>query len=123
MGESSSTVVAEQKPNIRPPQPALPDAETRYQRRASFLGNPRAKLALGLGALILIVGGIFAWRYFTSYEATDDAQIDGHINSVSARISGHVIKLNVEDNQYVERGTVLVEIDPADYEIAASQAR
>jgi membrane fusion protein (multidrug efflux system) len=71
----------------------------------------------------VIVGGIFAWRYFTSYESTDDAQIDGHINSVSARISGHVIKLNVDDNQYVEKGTVLVEIDPADYQIAVAQAQ
>ena len=118
-----STVVAEQKPEVRPTQPAPPDSEAQYQRRAAFLGNPRAKLVIGLFALILIVGGIFAWRYFTSYESTDDAQIDGHINSVSARVSGHVIKLNVDDNQYVEKGTVLVEIDPADYEVAAAQAR
>jgi membrane fusion protein (multidrug efflux system) len=45
------------------------------------------------------------------------------VNSVSARVSGHVLKLNVEDNQYVEKGTVLVEIDPADYEVAVAQAR
>jgi membrane fusion protein (multidrug efflux system) len=42
---------------------------------------------------------------------------------VSARVGGHVIKLNVQDNQYVEKGTVLVEIDPADYEVAVAQAR
>ena len=65
----------------------------------------------------------FLWRYLASYESTDDAQIDGHVNSVSARVSGHVIKLNVQDNQYVEKGTVLVEIDPADYEVAVAQAR
>ena len=119
----SSTVDAERKAEVRPARPAPPDSEAQYQRRAAFLGNPRAKLAVGLLALIVIVGGIFAWRYFTSYESTDDAQIDGHINSVSARVSGHVIKLNVDDNQYVEKGTVLVEIDPADYEIGAAQAR
>jgi membrane fusion protein (multidrug efflux system) len=45
------------------------------------------------------------------------------VNSVSARVSGHVISLNVQDNQYVEQGTVLVEIDPADYEVAVAQAR
>jgi membrane fusion protein, multidrug efflux system len=45
------------------------------------------------------------------------------VNSVSARVSGHVLKLNVDDNQYVEKGTVLVEIDPADYEVAVAQAR
>ena len=72
---------------------------------------------------MLLVVGFFAWHYFASYESTDDAQIDGHINSVSARVSGHVIKLNVEDNQYVQQGTVLVEIDPADYQVAVEQAR
>ncbi len=67
--------------------------------------------------------GFFAYRYFTSYESTDDAQVDGHVNSVSARISGHVIKLNVQDNQYVQAGTVLVEIDPADYQVAYDRAK
>jgi membrane fusion protein (multidrug efflux system) len=59
----------------------------------------------------------------SSYENTDDAQVDGHLNSISARISGHVIKLNVQDNQYVEAGTVLVEIDPADYQVAYDRAK
>ena len=68
-------------------------------------------------------GGIFVYRYVTSYESTDDAQVDGHINSISTRISGHVIKLNVQDNQYVEAGTVLVEIDPADYQVAYDRAK
>ena len=50
-------------------------------------------------------------------------EVDGHINSVSARVSGHVTKLNVEDNQYVQAGTVLVEIDPADYQVAYDRAK
>jgi len=74
-------------------------------------------------ALVILAAIFFLWRYLASYESTDDAQIDGHVNSVSARVSGHVIKLNVEDNQYVEKGTVLVEIDPTDYEVAVAQAR
>jgi len=67
--------------------------------------------------------GLFVYRYVSSYESTDDAQIDGHVNSVSARVSGHVIKLNVEDNQIVQAGTVLVEIDPADYQVAYERAK
>src|SRR4029077_13092273 len=63
------------------------------------------------------------WRYFTSYESTDDAQIDGHLNSISARVSGHVEKLLVNDNQYVAAGTPLVEIDPRDYQIAVERAK
>ena len=124
--EQSSSVVEESKsqPETREQQSSPPqDSEARYQRRAAFLGNPRTKWGLILAGLVLAVAVFFLWRYLGSYESTDDAQIDGHVNSVSARVSGHVVKLNVEDNQYVEKGTVLVEIDPADYDVAAAQAR
>lgn len=130
--DESTSAVTEPKPQTDervqrpdPPQQAQPsgDSEARYQRRAAFLQSPRTKWVLILVGLVLLVTIVFLWRYLASYEATDDAQIDGHINSVSARVSGHVIKLNVEDNQYVEKGTVLVEIDPADYEVAVAQAR
>ena len=73
--------------------------------------------------VVLLVAAFFVYRYVSSYEYTDDAQVDGHINSISARISGHVIKLNVLDNQYVQAGTVLVEIDPADYQVAYDRAK
>jgi membrane fusion protein (multidrug efflux system) len=99
------------------------NSESRYKRRSALLSNPRTKWILIIVALVIVVGVFFLWRYLSSYESTDDAQIDGHINSVSARVSGHVLKLNVDDNQYVERGTVLVEIDPADYNVAAAKAR
>jgi membrane fusion protein (multidrug efflux system) len=121
--EDTNTAVAEPKAQTpaAPPPPA--GGEARYRRRAAFLGNRRAKWAIGMVVLVLIVAGLFAWHYFGSYESTDDAQIDGHINSVSARVSGHVIKLNVEDNQFVQKGTVLVEIDPSDYQVAVEQAQ
>jgi membrane fusion protein (multidrug efflux system) len=73
--------------------------------------------------LVLVVGGVFLWRYLSSYESTDDAQADVHLYPVSARISGYVVKVNVDDNQWVEKGTVLVEIDPKDYEVAVAQAQ
>jgi membrane fusion protein (multidrug efflux system) len=76
-----------------------------------------------LAAVVLLVAGFFLWRYFSSYESTDDAQIDGHLNPISARVSGHVIKLLVADNQYVEAGAVLAEIDPKDYEVALESAK
>jgi len=97
-------------------------AEVNYRRRAA-MRSPRFRIFLIIAGILLLVGLFFLWRYFTSYESTDDAQIDGHINSVSARVSGHVIRLNVDDNQYVEKGTVLVEIDPTDYEVALASAR
>src|SRR6202162_114671 len=129
--DQPSSVVAESKPqpDARAPQPAAPqspaqpDSEARYQRRSAFLNHPRTRWGLLLAGLVIVTAVFFLWRYLASYEATDDAQIDGHVNSVSARVSGHVLKLNVQDNQYVEKGTVLVEIDPADYEVAVAQAR
>ncbi len=125
MDENTKTVVQD-----RPTEPANQRngpaqqrlaAEANYRRRA--LQNPRFKRGLVIVLILLLIGLFFLWRYLTSYESTDDAQIDGHINSVSARVSGHVIKLNVDDNQYVEKGTVLVEIDPADYEVVVARAR
>ncbi len=121
--DETSTAVADPKPEAPARQQLSQDAEARYRRRAALLGSKRARLGIGLVAIVLLVGGLFAWHYFSSYDSTDDAQIDGHVNSVSARVSGHVIKLNVDDNQYVEKGTVLVEIDPADYQVAVEQAR
>ncbi len=110
-------------PQSQSPQSQSPsDSEARYQRRAALLSNPRAKVGLILAGLVILTAVFFLWRYLGSYESTDDAQIDGHVNSVSARVSGYVLKLNVEDNQYVEKGTVLVEIDPADYEGAVATA-
>ena len=120
--DQTTSAVADSKPAAPAAQASADDGQARYPRGRA-LGSSRAKLALGLLIAILLVGGFFAWRYFSSYESTDDAQIDGHVNSVSARVSGHVLKLNVDDNQYVEKGTVLVEIDPADYEVAVAQAR
>ncbi len=72
---------------------------------------------------MLLVVGFFLWRHFSSYEGTDDAQVDGHLNSVSPRVSGHVTKILVQDNQYVDAGTPLVEIDPSDYQVALERAQ
>src|ERR1700675_4548805 len=104
--DQTSSVVAESKPqpDARAPQPAAPaqpDSEARYQRRSAFLNNPRTRWGIILAGLVILTGIFFLWRYLASYESTDDAQIDGHVNSVSARVSGHVLKLNVQDNQYV----------------------
>jgi membrane fusion protein (multidrug efflux system) len=136
MEATSSGDVSTAQADARAPQPqsaqtqsqktqsqAPPDGEARYQRRSEFLNNPRTKWGFIFAGLVVVVAVFFLWRYLASYESTDDAQIDGHVNSVSARVSGHVVKLSVEDNQYVEKGTVLVEIDPADYEVAVAQAR
>jgi len=89
-------------------------------RRAS---KSRRNVVILAVVLVVVVGGVFLWRYLSSYESTDDAQADVHLYPVSARVSGYVIRVNVNDNQWVEKGTVLVEIDPKDYEVAVAQAQ
>src|SRR3954462_15301276 len=75
-------------------------------------------------AAALIVGGILTFLGVTAGRVTtDDAQVDGHITQVSARVGGTVTKVNVKENQYVEAGTVLVELDPGDYQVALDRAR
>src|ERR1700751_2878923 len=101
----------------------LPATEEDFHTRPSRTQTSGFRIAVVIAVIVLLIVGFFAYRYFTSYESTDDAQVDGHVNSVSARISGHVIKLNVQDNQYVQAGTVLVEIDPADYQVAYERAK
>ncbi len=122
--DQNTNVATEPRAQQATPTPQTPpDSEARYHRRKEFLSNPRTRFGLIFAGLVILAAIFFLWRYFGSYESTDDAQIDGHVNSVSARVSGHVISLNVQDNQYVEKGTVLVEIDPADYEVAVAKAR
>jgi len=101
----------------------LPATEKDFRSLPSRTRSSRFRVALVVAVLVLLVAGIFVYRYVTSYESTDDAQVDGHINSISARITGHVVRLNVQDNQYVPAGTVLVEIDPGDYQVAYDRAK
>lgn len=78
-----------------------------------------------VGAVLLVVlaiGGWFLWQYLSSYESTDDAQIDGHVYPVSARIGGTLKAVYVEENQHVKAGQLLAEIDPADYQTALAHA-
>lgn len=77
-----------------------------------------------LGSIIVLAGaGAFLGRYLSGFVSTDDAQVDVHLYPVSARISGYIQKVEVEDNQWVDAGSTLVEIDPKDYEVALTRAQ
>ena len=73
--------------------------------------------------LVLVLGAIFFYWRSTFTEDTDDAQVDGNLYQVSSRITGHVVKVYVDDNQTVQAGQLLVEIDPTDYQVALDQAQ
>src|ERR1700691_6159823 len=105
------------------PPASRQEESTPRATRGSARSNSRRNRLIVIAVLVLVVGGLFLWRYLSSYESTDDAQADVHLYPVSARISGYVVRVNVDDNQWVQQGTVLVEIDPKDYEAAVAQAQ
>jgi membrane fusion protein (multidrug efflux system) len=78
--------------------------------------------ALLLLAFVIVGGGLFLWNSL-AWESTDDAQVNGHIMPLSARINGYVLDVPVIEGQLVHAGDVLVTIDPKDYKIALEQAR
>lgn len=85
----------------------------------------RGRTRIIVGAVVA-VGAIAAfawWLHARHFEDTDDAQIDGNITAVSSRVPGTVVAVHVEDNQQVKAGDLLVELDPADLQVALSQAR
>ncbi len=90
----------------------------RQRARSYFQQHPRAKWVLLLVVLVVIAGVVWVWHYYSIRESTDDAQIDGYIYPVSARVAGTAIRVNFDNNMYVEKGTVLVQLDPTDYQVA-----
>ncbi len=119
-GADSSTDPSQVDPAPGDPSPSTDRGRTPRVRRAS---ERRRNILILAAVLVVVIVGLFLWRYLSSYESTDDAQVDVHLYPVSARVSGYVVKVNVDDNQWVEKGTVLVEIDPKDYEVSVAQAQ
>ena len=99
------------------PDEAQPAAETEIQRPSRRKGILIAVIVV----LALVALGIW-WRS-TYSEDTDDAQINGHLIQVSARISGHVQKVYVKENQMVKKGALIAELDPSDFEVAVERAQ
>jgi len=84
--------------------------------------QPRVRIALVV--VVVAVLGVGIWLWLTAgRETTDDAQIDAHLTQIAARVGGTITKVNVDDNQLVEAGAVLVELDPRDYQVALDKAR
>jgi membrane fusion protein (multidrug efflux system) len=87
-----------------------------------FASQPRFRLLVG--GLIVAIGVVILWLWVTAgRESTDDAQVDAPVAPVSARVGGTVVRVPVKDNQQVDAGAVLVELDPRDYQVAVDKAR
>jgi len=100
-----------------PPQPAAePAAPSPRSRRI----NP---FVVGVILIVLLAAGVGWYLYSQGYEDTDDAQVDGHLNPIASRIDGTIKAVHVDDNQAVEAGAPLVELDPSDDQVALQQAQ
>jgi membrane fusion protein (multidrug efflux system) len=84
--------------------------------------NPKVQRFLILGAIVLLAVAVGLFLYYQNRESTDDAQVDGHITPIAAKISGRVQEVLVRDNEPVKAGQVLVKIDPRDYQAALDNA-
>jgi membrane fusion protein (multidrug efflux system) len=102
-----------------PPTASPPDAKPpRSSSRKLIL-----IVALGVGAIAATVFGVRWWHYAQTHQETEDAYVTGHIHPVTARISGTVIQVLADDNQVVSQGSVLVKLDPNDYQVSLQQAQ
>src|SRR5271157_6133775 len=92
-------------------------------RRGFFQRNRAAKPVAFLVVIAALVLVGWFWLDSRHWESTDDAEIDGHIYPINARVSGQVIKVNFDDGQVVHKGDVLVQIDPTDYQVALDHSK
>jgi membrane fusion protein (multidrug efflux system) len=90
---------------------------------ANTQGRRGAFLIFFFLLLIAAAAGLMYWLQARQFESTDDAQVEVHLNPVSARIDGSIMKIYVEDNQMVKAGDPLVDLDPQDFQVALNQAR
>ena len=105
-------------------QPGVDTAGTKLSQARHVLQDHPGKI---LAVLIVLLAALLSAGYFVRsaflFEGTDDAQVDGHIMPLSARINGYVLEIPVIEGQLVHAGDVIVTIDPRDFEIAMHQAQ
>ena len=114
-GESGKEGKQEQKEEPKPP------LKVRVQ---TYVRTHRKEVVIGVVVfVVLAVAAVLLLMYLRSYESTDDAQVDGHLNAISARVAGTVQRVYVDDNQNVTAGQLLVELDPRDFNNSLAAAR
>jgi len=118
-------MAVDQLQELSAPRPADPDGKSNGANGEGSNAEGRRKTLLfaAIVGCVILVGAVSFWLYSRTYESTDDAQVDGHLNGITARIDGDVKAVHVEENQSVQAGDVLVELDPRDYEVALEQAQ
>lgn len=88
----------------------------------SKLKSTKIVAAITIVAL-LTMGGIGYELWTRGQVSTDDAYVDGHVFTITPRVSGYLTNLYVTDNEYVHKGQPLLALDPTPYEVALAQAK
>ena len=91
-------------------------------KKPSFFRRPIGLAAIGVVLLLLIGGATLWWLDARNYESTDDAFIDARIVRIAPQIAGQIAHVYVEDNQLVQPGQLLLDIDSADARTRVDQA-
>jgi len=109
--------------NIPPPPPTMPlnVGTTAAPNPPLTRGRRKAFTIFFLILLVIGLGAFLYWLHIRDIESTDDAQVDAHLNSLSARIDGTITRVYVDDNQMVKAGQPLVDLDPRDFEVTLDQ--
>jgi membrane fusion protein (multidrug efflux system) len=79
-------------------------------------------IGIGLAAIAAVAGGLY-YLHSRHYESTDNAFIEGDVIQVSPRVAGQMLQVYVRDNQHVNRGDLIAEIDARDFEARAAESR
>ena len=110
-------------------QPSQPEGRRRNpeppppERRSFIREHPLALIGGVIFLIVLAIVGIWLWNYMSSFESTDDAQVDSHIYPISPRVGGRVMAVNADSNQAVKAGQVLIQLDPTDYKVALEKTK
>ena len=117
-------VEAPARPNAnQPPEDQEKSREEEEAAARTAQRKNRLKRIAPVLLVIVAIGALLWWLHSRQYEDTDDAQVDGHISQIGSRVAGYITAVNVEDNQEVQAGQTLVEIDPRDYQVALDRAK
>jgi membrane fusion protein (multidrug efflux system) len=118
------TTDVELNPDVELSPAAQQASDAKANQTPEDPGKKRKRIFVLLIVLfVLLAGGLIWWRIARNYETTDDAQVDGHMNPISARIAGTIQGVSAENNQPVRAGQPLVDLDPRDFEVSLAQAK
>jgi len=98
-------------------------AEVKTEKPSNTKGRARAFGIFFVILLLLATGGVLYWLHARQFEETDDAEVEAHLNPVTSRIDGTIIRVYADNNQTVKAGDPLVDLDPRDLQVALDQTQ